>query len=129
MDMLDKMKDDYKVTFIRGATTASGNSVKEIEDAVVELIDELIARNDLIKTNLLSIVFTSTKDLDACFPASIARKCNGLNSVAFLDCQQMHVLNDVDFCIRIMAQVLLPPNYPIKHPYLRGASKLRRDRC
>jgi len=129
MDMFDKMKDDYKVTFIRGATTASGNSVKEIEDAVVELIDELIARNNLIKTNLLSIVFTSTKDLDACFPASIARKCNGLNSVAFLDCQQMHVLNDVDFCIRIMAQVLLPPNYPIKHPYLRGASKLRRDRC
>ena len=129
MDMFDKMKDDYKVTFIRGATTASGNSVKEIEVAVVELIDELIARNNLIKTNLLSIVFTSTKDLDACFPASIARKCNGLNSVAFLDCQQMHVLNDVDFCIRIMAQVLLPPNYPVKHPYLRGASKLRPDRC
>ena len=25
------MKDDYKITFIRGATTASGNSVKEIE--------------------------------------------------------------------------------------------------
>ena len=29
------MKDDYKITFIRGATTASGNSVEEIEDAVV----------------------------------------------------------------------------------------------
>ena len=43
------MKDDYKITFIRGATTASGNSVKEIEDAVVELIDELILRNSLIK--------------------------------------------------------------------------------
>ena len=57
------------------------------------------------------------------------RKFNGLDSVAFLDCQQMHVSNDVDFCIRIMAQVLLPPNYSIKHPYLRGASKLRIDRC
>jgi len=127
--MYEKMKDNYKITFIRGATTASGNSVKEIEDAVVELIDELISRNNLIKTNLLSITFTATKDLDACFPASIARICNGLDSVAFLDCQQMHVLNDVDFCIRIMAQVLLPPNNPVKHPYLRGASKLRADRC
>ena len=127
--MHEKMKDDYKITFIRGATTASGNSFKDMEDAVVELIDELISRNNLIKNNVLSIIFTSTKDLDACFPASIARKYNGLDSVAFLDCQQMHVTNDIDFCIRIMAQVLLPPNFPVKHPYLRGASKLRPDRC
>ena len=127
--MHEKKKEDYKLAFIRGATTASGNSVKEIEDAVVELVNELISRNNLIKTNLLSITFTTTKDLNACFPASIARKCNGLDSVAFLDCQQMHVFNDVDFCIRIMAQVLLPPNIKINHPYLRGASKLRTDRC
>ena len=127
--MYEKMKDDYKITIVRGATTASGNSVGEIEDAVVELIDELISRNKLIKKNLLSITFTATKDLDACFPASIARKCNGLDSVAFLDCQQMYVPNDVDFCIRIMAQVLLPSNNLVKHPYLRGASKLRADRC
>ena len=123
------MKDDYKITFIRGATTASGNSVREIEVAVVELIDELISRNNLIKTNILSITFTATKDLNACFPASIARKFNELDSVAFLDCQQMYVDNDVDFCIRIMAQVLLPLNYEIKHPYLKGAAKLRADRC
>ena len=127
--MSKKIMDDYKITFIRGATTASGNSVNEIEDAVVELINELIARNNLNKTNLLSITFTATKDLNACFPASIARKCNGLDSVAFLDCQQMYVSNDIDFCIRIMAQVLLPLNFSVKHPYLRGASKLRLDRC
>ena len=48
------MNDDYKIAFIRGATTASGNSVKEIEDAVVELINELISRNNLI--NLEKIV-------------------------------------------------------------------------
>ena len=123
------MKDNYKITFIRGATTASGNSVEEIEAAVLELIDALISRNNVMKTNLLSITFTATKDLDACFPASIARKCKGLNSVAFLDCQQMYVINDVDFCIRLMAQVLLPPNHSVKHPYLRGAAKLRSDRC
>jgi len=123
------MKDDYKITFIRGATTATGNSVKEIEEAVVELMDELISRNNLIKTNLLAITFSVTKDLNACFPASIARKCNGLDSVAFLDCQQMYVTNDVDYCIRVMAQVLLPSKNPIKHPYLRGASNLRSDRC
>ena len=123
------MKDDYKITIIRGATTASGNSIEEIQDSVVELIDELISRNNLVKKNLLSMIFTSTKDLDACFPASIARKCNELDSVAFLDCQQMYVNDDINFCIRIMAQVLLPANSPVQHPYLRGASKLRPDRC
>ena len=123
------MKDIREIKFIRGATTASGNSVKEIEDAVVELVNELISRNNLDNTNLLSITFTATKDLNACFPASIARKCNGLDSVAFLDCQQMYVSNDIDFCIRLMAQAKLPSNIPIKHPYLRGASKLRTDRC
>ena len=123
------MKEEHKIAFIRGATTASGNSVEEIEEVVVELINELISRNNLLKTNLLSITFTATTDLDACFPASIARKCNGLDSVAFLDCQQMHVSEDLNFCIRIMAQVLLPENSFAKHPYLRGAYKLRTDRC
>ena len=127
--MSEKMRDDYKISFIRGATTASGNSVQEMEDAVVELMDELISRNNLVKTNLLSITFTATKDLDACFPASIARKYYGLDSVAFLDCQQMYVSNDVKFCIRVMAQVFLSSNKSVKHPYLRGASKLRTDRC
>ena len=127
--MVENNKDNYKLSLIRGATTSTGNSSDEIEDAVVELINELISRNDLTKKNLISIIFSVTKDLDACFPASFARKCNGLDSVAFLDCQQMYVPNDIDFCIRLMAQVLLPENTTVNHPYLRGASKLRADRC
>ena len=127
--MIDRVKESYKLKFIRGATTSTGNSVEEIENAVVELINELITRNKLDLTDLLSITFSVTRDLDACFPASIARKRNGLDSVALLDCQQMYVPNDINFCIRLMAQVLLPENVSINHPYLRGASKLRADRC
>ena len=117
----------YKV--IRGATTATGNSVEEIENAVIELINELISRNKLNSKNILSITFSVTNDLDACFPASVARKYSELDSVAFLDCQQMYVQNDINFCIRLMAQVFLPANVSINNPYLRGASKLRSDRC
>ena len=111
--MIDKIEETYKFQVIRGATTATGNTFEEIESAVIELIDELILRNNLKSKNLLSITFSVTKDLDACFPASIARKCNGLDSVAFLDCQQMYVQNDINFCIRLMAQVLLPINVPV----------------
>ena len=120
--------DSQNVTAIRGATTSSGNTFKEIENSVVELIDELISRNSLDPKKILSITFTVTKDLDACFPASIARKHFGFDSVAFLDCQQMYIPNDVDFCIRLMALVILPTSYSINHPYLNGASNLRTDR-
>ena len=127
------MSKDYldreQIIAIRGATTSSGNTFKEIENSVVELINELILRNSIDPKKILSITFTVTKDLNACFPASIARKCFGLDSVAFLDCQQMYVPNDIDFCIRLMAIVVFPNGDIINHPYLRGASNLRTDRC
>ena len=46
--MTEKNKDEYKFSVIRGATTATGNSIEEIENAVVELIDQLITRNNLV---------------------------------------------------------------------------------
>ena len=127
MEQINSLKGKY--TIIRGATTSHGNTKIEIESAVKELIGELINRNKIINENILSITFTVTKDLNACFPASIARKCNGLEKVAFLDCQQMFVPNDIKRCIRLMATVILPPNVTPNNPYLREATKLRPDRC
>ena len=118
-----------KLSVIRGATTSKGNTKEDIRTAVHELIDELISRNNLESNNILSIIFTVTKDLNACFPASIARKYHSLDQVAFLDCQQMFMPDDIKFCIRLMAQVNFPSNRKLNHPYLRGASNLRPDRC
>ena len=126
--MYKSKEDKLKLSAIRGATTSSGNTKVEIANAVNELIHELNTRNELIPKDILSITFTVTKDIDACFPASVARKYNGLNSVAFIDCQQMFVQDDIKFCIRLMAQVNLPINCEPNHPYLRGASHLRPDR-
>ena len=127
--MSDSKSFNNDLSVIRGAITSTENTKSAIEDAVNELIDELIIRNDLKPQNILSITFTVTKDINACFPASIARKSNGLDSVAFLDCQQMFVPNDIDLCIRLMALVKLSKERKINHPYLRGASNLRPDRC
>ena len=120
---------DFKLFSIRGATNTQGNTKDDITIAVHELIDELIKRNNLKTSNILSITFSVTKDLDACFPASIARKYNGLDDVSFLDCQQMYVSDDIKFCIRLMAQVYLPSNIKPNHPYLRDTTNLRPDRC
>ena len=127
--MSEETKSNLKLTAIRGATTSDGNTEIFIKNAVVELIQNFISLNDLQKENIISITFTVTKDLTACFPAAIARKHFNFDSVAFLDCQQMMVPNDIRFCIRMMALVNLKSYIKPVHPYLKGSSKLRPDRC
>ena len=126
--MSTNIDSNFNLTAIRGATTSDGDEEKYIKSAVVELIKEFISLNDLKKEDIISITFTVTKDLTACFPASIARRHFNFDSVAFLDCQQMYVPNDINFCIRMMALVNLKCNRSPVHPYLRGSSKLRPDR-
>ena len=127
--MSENTNSNLKITAIRGATTAEGDTIIFIKDAVVELIEEFISANELKKENIISITFTVTRDLTACFPASIARRHFNFDSVAFLDCQQMMVPNDIKFCIRIMALVNLQSYRNPVHPYLKGSSILRPDRC
>ena len=126
--MNEKTNFNYKLTAIRGATTAKGDSDVFIKDAVVELIQELITLNNLKQEQIISITFTVTKDLTSCFPAAIARKFFNFDSIAFLDCQQMFVPHDINFCIRLMALVNLRSDRQPVHPYLNESSKLRPDR-
>ena len=126
--MSKKTNSNFKLTAIRGATTSDGDTNIFIKEAVIELIQELILLNNLNQENIISITFTVTKDLTSCFPASVARRFFNFNSVAFLDCQQMFVPNDINFCIRLMALVNLESNRNPVHPYLKGSSKLRPDR-
>ena len=126
--MSQEKNSKFKLTAIRGATTAKGNTNFLIKDAVIELISELINRNHLKQENIVSITFTVTKDLTSCFPASIARKYFNFDSVAFLDCQQMFVPDDIKFCIRLLALVYLESETKPVHPYLNESSKLRPDR-
>ena len=68
------MKPGLELRALRGATTASANTGDAIAKAVAELIEELLQRNDLVGDRLLSVTFSVTADLDACFPAAIARR-------------------------------------------------------
>ena len=126
--MIEKANIDLKLTALRGATTTNGDTEFFIKDAVIELIQELISRNGLNQENIISITFSVTKDLTSCFPASIARKYFNFDKVALLDCQQMFVPNDINFCIRILALVYLESDKESVHPYLRESAKLRPDR-
>ena len=114
---------------LRGATTASANTCEAISEAVGELIDALMHHNALEAQRLISITFSVTADLDACFPAAIARHRLAWDDVALLDCQQMAVTGDLPRCIRLLAHAWLNPADPCVHPSQREASRLRPDRA
>jgi len=112
---------------LRGATTASANTSEAIGEAVAELIEELVRRNGLEGERVLSVTFSVTPDLDACFPAAIARRRTDWGAVALLDCQQMAVAGDLERCIRLLAHAWLPSEQEVAHAYLRDATRLRPD--
>jgi len=112
---------------LRGATTVTANTSEAIGEAVAELIEELVRRNGLEGERLLSVTFSVTTDLDACFPAAIARRRADWGAVALLDCQQMAVAGDLQRCIRLLAHAWLPAGQEVAHIYLRDATRLRPD--
>ncbi len=122
------MTEAWKVRAIRGATTASENSVAAIRVAVRELIDEIESRNQLDPDEIVSATFTATPDLDAIFPAAIARDRPGWDHVALLDVQQLHVAGALPRCIRVLIHVNTPhPQREMIHAYLGEARNLRPD--
>ena len=114
---------------LRGATTVGSNTAAAIAESVQELVQALVERNRLEPDQLLSVTFSVTADLDACFPAAIARRMPGWDAVALLDCQQMAVQGDLPRCIRLLAHVWMEPEQAPAHPYLRQAAALRPDRA
>ncbi len=118
---------EWQVRAIRGATTASDNSVEAIREVVRELLDELEARNDLNPELIISATFSVTRDLDAVFPAAIARERPRWCNVPLLDVQQMYVKGSLERCIRFLIHVNWPAHVEMYHPYLRGAQNLRPD--
>ena len=120
--------ENLRLKGLRGATTCESNKTEAIEASVSELVKELVERNKLKPDQIVSITFSVTNDLNACFPAAIARRQPGWDNIALLDCQQMSVKGDLKRCIRILAHVLLPIHQKPLHTYLREASELRPDR-
>lgn len=113
---------------IRGATTAAANTREAILQATRELLEQLIAANDLHPADIASAYFTLTPDLDACFPAAAAR-LRGWNEVALLDAQAPRVGGDLARCIRVLIHWNTDrPQNEMKHVYLRDARALRPDR-
>lgn len=131
---------------IRGATTVMANTPKQILEETQKLIQALLTENGLQICNgnvlhekindgdtnnegyprLVSIIFTSTQDLNAEFPAKAARLM-GLDNVPLLGCVEADVPHGLKRCLRVLIHAYLPKGTKVKHVYLNEAVILRPD--
>ena len=110
---------------IRGATTVERNEREEILAATTELLELLIARNDLRVEDVASAIFTMTGDLDAEFPA-ISARVMGWTEVALMCMREIPVPGSLPGCIRILLHVNTERSArEIHHVYIHRAVNLR----
>lgn len=110
---------------IRGATTAEDNSRDSILSATKELLQRITDENDLDKSQVAAVWFTTTSDLNAEYPALAARQLGWMNA-ALLCAHEMAVPNGLPRCIRVL--ILVNTNKSpedLKYVYLKEAQGLR----
>ncbi len=112
---------------IRGAIQVAANDRESILDATIELVTEVLARNELTTDDVISVIFTATQDLTAEFPALAARKI-GFHDVPLLCTTEIEVPGALPRVVRLLMHVdTARPRSQIQHVYLRGATTLRLD--
>ncbi|MGK7945741.1 MAG: chorismate mutase [Microcystaceae cyanobacterium] len=118
----------WRVRAIRGAITAKANSKEAIAQAVINLLNAIEAANSLTPDEIVNVIFTATPDLNAVFPAAIARQYKNWHHVPLLDVQQMAVEGSLNRCIRVLIQINTEKTQQeMRHCYLEGAEHLRVD--
>lgn len=111
---------------IRGAITVENNSVEDIKSATLELLSEMIKKNNIKKENISHAIFTLTSDLNAEFPAKFARIDFGWDNIAMMCFHELDVPNSLKKCLRILIVVNANDDFKPKFVYLKGAEKLRK---
>jgi len=112
---------------VRGAITVRENTAEAILDATEEMLRWLIAQNDIEEDDVASVLFTSTPDLNAAFPAKAARNM-GWRHVALMGFQEIDVPEGLKMCVRVLIHWNTEKsNRDLKHAFLRGAAALRPD--
>ncbi|MFQ5889880.1 MAG: chorismate mutase [Gemmatimonadota bacterium] len=109
---------------IRGAIRVESNDRTEIFRATQRLLREMLRRNGLERSRVVSAFFTMTPDLNADFPAYAAREM-GWTDVPMLGAQETAVPGALDRMVRILLHADAPG--PARHVYLGDAAAMRPD--
>lgn len=116
-----------RVRGIRGATTVDENTEAAILSATRTLLEKLVEVNEIVEEDVASVIFTTTPELTAAFPAKAARQM-GWTQVALLGAQESPVSAGIPMCIRVLIHWNTEKALDeITHVYMRGAEVLRAD--
>jgi chorismate mutase len=112
---------------VRGATTVAKNDREEVLAATRELLALMIRLNGIESRDVASAIFSTTRDLDAEFPALAARQLGWLD-VPLMCGHEMAVPGSLPLCIRVMLHWNTEKSQSeIEHVYVREANRLRPD--
>jgi chorismate mutase len=112
---------------VRGATTVEVDSAEAILEATESLLRAMIEANGIEEEHVASVIFTTTPDLTAVYPAQAARQL-GWKQTALMGMQEMAVPGGLERCIRVLVHWNTDKGIgDLVHVYMNGAEKLRPD--
>jgi chorismate mutase len=122
-----QLVNQERLVALRGATTVDADTADAVMGRTGELLSALLQRNGVEHDQLVSIIFTSTRDLRSAFPALAAREL-GLGDVPLLCAGELDVIGGNPNTIRVLIHCYSTlPRPSLRHVYLHGARHLRDD--
>jgi chorismate mutase len=109
---------------VRGAICCE-NSVESVSLQIPRLYREILARNSIRETDIVSVLFSVTADLTALNPATALRKAGLASMVPLFACAEPFIEGYLPSVIRIL--VTYYGRSGPRHVYLNGAEVLRPD--
>tara|TARA_B100001123_G_C14790767_1_gene820331 strand:+ start:214 stop:582 length:369 start_codon:yes stop_codon:yes gene_type:complete len=110
---------------IRGATTAEDNTKESIINATKELLSQMVDSNNVCLEDISFAIFTTTKDLNAEFPALAARLL-GWENIALMCAHEIDVPEAQELCIRILLTINTDKSQKeLINVYLKNAVNLK----
>jgi chorismate mutase len=112
---------------LRGASSCATNTAEEINEVTQELLLAMLERNGLRHDDVISVLFTTTPDLTASFPAAAARGI-GFGDVPLLCASEINVPGAMPLTVRVLLHAYTErARSELRHVYLRNTSSLRDD--
>jgi len=112
---------------IRGAISIEKDSKEDVENAVMELLQAIFERNELITHKIVSMIFSVTSDIRSYNPATAARKKFGLSETPLMCLLEASFEDSPPRIIRVLIHYNVNSDFRVNHVYLRRAKDLRPD--
>ncbi len=112
---------------VRGAVQFASDDKEKIKERTQYLLSEVLDKNNIDESHIVSIFFTVTNDLKSINPAAALRAGGNFSSVPLFCAQEPDVNGAMPRIIRVLLIFNCLKKQDVQHIYLDGAERLRPD--